>query len=595
MAEESGHAELVAASDRTELLLEAEPSPQIPAETFIEGEVLALDYRGQELAPQDGEVSFKLAGGKDPRFPRELTIAVEVKAGRFRHDSGLPLEQLQGYRYVDVLRAVLGGAPATAPIRLRAGESPYPEYEPGAAVRLVLVCMPRHQLEVFAAESGEPLSKAFVLDARAASRFQDLPAPPVPVLSSSPLEAPFDPAQVTHPRVSMLVGAPQRISKQISVEITSPGPTRVELERAASLEILWPGEPLNGFVILCQTDMEPRQYSMERGAAALRVEGLRPGTVQVLAAKPVNSASLENPTLATVQGTLLAGETTRLVLQEDRGAALSLTEVVGRVRIAREWQLEKLSLRGAPHSSLMTGLARLGVLCNVDDLPLVPEGDWLTGSFRLPDVPAGDLFLEIRELSFSQHVHVPPQGLFGLEVIVGAPQNLRVSFADRATGELVAFESCQCNGVPIDMPWHDVAVPLDLKLSPGSLKLFVRFQRHLPLSTTLTVAPGQPELILPVDPCPKVSMSMPEGTNITIMSAPGRWLPTLPRVVAAEGAQGQVLRTEFGGSRMLFMVDRPGRYRLELPILENFRGIEPPEFELGPGADLHLPIEWIPR
>jgi hypothetical protein len=51
----------------------------------------------------------------------------------------------------------------------------------------------------------------------------------------------------------------------------------------------------------------------------------------------------------------------------------------------------------------------------------------------------------------------------------------------------------------------------------------------------------------------------------------------------------------FSGNRVLFMVDRLGRYRLSLPILEHFRASEPPEFALGQSTNLHLPIEWIPR
>jgi hypothetical protein len=231
----------------------------------------------------------------------------------------------------------------------------------------------------------------------------------------------------------------------------------------------------------------------------------------------------------------------------------------------------------------------------ISGLELVREGDWLVGNFRFEQVPAGTFELRCPTIFHSRELQVPPQGLLGLDLEVGPPSTLRLSFIDSVTGEPVFPEGCSCNDASVPVAGGQETGVLELRLPSEAVHLSATFSRHMYVWTTLEVPPGGKELVLPVDRCPMVSVTLPTGSSITFSGGRGHWLPRQPRLVPASPDAGQVIRSELGGSSARFMVSRPGRYRLHLPLYAEFQAVDPIEFHLGPGEELKPAIQWIPR
>ena len=588
---------LAGSSIRTELPVAVQAAQADGAPAFLEGEVLALDIRGQQLEPQDGEVTFQLLGPGDSTGKwTTLDVVAEVEAGRFRQAVELPADQLAQFDHYLFMRALLGGRPASPAIAMNGDAMRSPPFRPGESLRFCLVLMPEHFIEVFAAESGAPLAEAYALpSARGSDQGPHLLWPP-PEPVACPLPLPISAKGLTDATARVLVGAPGRVWQAIEVDVTTAGSTRVELERGSGLEVSWAGPEAAAKLLLQPTGSKTLKLDLQRGGLPLRLEGLPAGAVRVLGVIEEDGKDEEaGPRiLATAQAVLVAGETTKIALLEDQGAGLGLTHVAGRIRIAQEWQVQRLTLSGSSEDHLVGSLNSGHTPWLLSDLELVREGDWLVGDFRFEGVPAGKFVLRCPTIFHSRELQVPPQGLLGLDLEVGPPSTLRLSFVDSASGEPVSPERCSCNDASVPVAGGQETGVLELRLPSEAVHFSATFPRHMYVWTTLEVPPGGKELVLPVDRCPMVSVTLPTGSSITFSGGRGHWLPRQPRLVPASPDAGQVIRSELGGSSARFMVSRPGRYRLHLPLYAEFQAVDPIEFHLGPGEELKPAIQWIP-
>lgn len=589
-----GSSDRAAVQPQSELPPNAEAPAETPDQVFIEGEVLAMDIRGQALEPQDGEVTLRLLRSKDSIHGDGLEFTAKVEAGRFRQALEFSREQLELCDRFEVASGALAGRPATPPVPLGGDEGRVQPFRLDQALRIWLVCMPEHRIEVFAAESGEPIARACAVPATPQwDRLTTMELPPS-ALSECPLPIPVYPGESLQAFVVLRVGAPGRAWKTVALEVATPGPTRVELERSCTLEISWPGSKAQADLLLHHPESHRGVLSLERGGAPLRVEGLPPGRVRVLGRINLIGGS-EQTTYASAEGMLVAGETKQLVLFEDQGVGAGLTTVAGRVRISKEWNLNSFTLKGQPADPIVPALNEAGIGWSTDNMELVREGDWLVGEFRFERVPTGKFVLRCPVGSFARELLVPPEGLVGVELEIGPPSILRLSFVDRASGEPVAVDRIFLDSAIKGSVNHQEADVLELRVPPGDLRFTASFARHVNLVIAMDVPPGRTERIFPVDRCPMVIVTLPPGAMIPNGSGGGLLLPQTPRLEPAGENSGYVARSEMGGNSARFMVNRPGRYRLIMPLYADFMPTEPLEFDLGPGEELRPNFEWIPR
>lgn len=227
---------------------------------------------------------------------------------------------------------------------------------------------------------------------------------------------------------------------------------------------------------------------------------------------------------------------------------------------------------------------RLPLTCSWESEPDAPLA---TLRFAGEGVAVGAYALCVEGTGFSESIELPPEGLHGLRLELGAPCEVLLDIVDAASGERVpnahlhwcVNASAGSSGMA---EWIRAERGADAlfraQVPAGRLHWLVAAEGYgEPEESGAHVAGGHREITLRLPRQCALEFVLVDG-DVSV-PFPQSWLPELEPL----GHDGETSTFSFGSTTRVIGVTRPGLYRITLPPINGFRPLEDVEVVVAPG------------
>ena len=319
------------------------------------------------------------------------------------------------------------------------------------------------------------------------------------------------------------------------------------------------------------------------------LDGLTPGKVDIL----VELGEPQGRPLQTARATveLVAGETAHVTLNSKIEPFPALVPVAGTLHVPAAWSTQDAQLEIA--STDLAGVSsRDRVRLPLRKLATVP-GDPETLRFDAGLLPTATWRFSIESLAFERDLRI------------AAPDSDRVKLEVPEAGTLFLTVLDSTSGQPVnvgDVGWrvagawilvapgfrfHDIEgshrLAALLPVGAGNFDLGLGSEWRLDLPASAIIHPGEQEFTLRVHHAHGVRLKLEcGGTHVF-------WSTEATFGVSFESIGGDGAVTSFHDG--LFVVSRPGRYRVTIPTMEEFAAVEPFEVDVPTGEYLEYEVE----
>jgi len=321
------------------------------------------------------------------------------------------------------------------------------------------------------------------------------------------------------------------------------------------------------------------------------LDGLPPGALGVAAEL---GSIFENPIVLGVTGVSVpAGGRAHVKLELVAAPEFVAASCAGTVFIDRAWNCTSLRLILRLIDTPARGQEARS------EVGAMPEASRRAGfdAFRwnAKDLQAGRYLIELSNPNLTVRFDLPPEGRNDLELVIGAPVELRLRVLDAVTGEdLRSAEVAWHARPPVPRPTGlEQEAQFDASLgryvvrsAAVPIKLWVTEDGYLPSFSELDLSTGITEHAVRLERACAIVLRLKSGEMA--LTVPHGWhaSPTSP------STGGETRMIEFGTSEVRFVVSAPGTYELAPPKLPGYK--EPPlqRIEVFAGKDTVHVVEY---
>ena len=321
------------------------------------------------------------------------------------------------------------------------------------------------------------------------------------------------------------------------------------------------------------------------------LEGLPPGNLGVAAEL---GSLFEKPiVLGATEAIVSAGGRAHAKLELAAAPEFVAASCAGTVFVHRAWNCTSMRLV----LRLIDAPARgQEARCDVFAMP-EPSSRAGFDAFRwsAKDLQAGRYLIELSSPNLTSRFDLPPEGRDDLELVIGAPVELRLRVLDAVTGEdLRTAEVVWHARRPEQRPtgFSDVSrfdASLDryvVRSAAVPIELWVTVDGYSPSFSELDLSTGTTEHTVRLERACAIVLRLKAGD--VALTIPSGWSasPTSP------STGGETRMIEFGTSEARFVVSAPGTYELTPPKLSGYKDPGPQRIEVFAGQETQFVVEY---
>ena len=416
---------------------------------------------------------------------------------------------------------------------------------------------------------------------------------------ASPLEVPpgevggFDKGVVFH------VYSPGFAWGRIEFDLTTGGERILSLRPGGSVRARLTGQPASKDMVL---RMRPAKEEPEEdgrvvvelplgGSNPLDVVGLPPGAYRLTA--EIGAWFVRPKLIAKTPCEVVAGRRTEAVLELPVLAVPQEVPLAGDVNLPPSWELRRLDLRLQGLDMPVVAMETRRRWSTAAGLRLVQErgGVW---TFDAGLVPPGRYQVLVVGTGYWMEFQIGASGNRNVHVEVPPPVPVSVRPVNAVTGKDASvdrihwqfeFPSCASEWFSQDVYRDKESGRFEFRAPSGRISISVIPQDYVAEDLHVQVVPGLKEQTFIVHPTGSILIVLKDGTA-TVPT----WEVWDAKVTQIDG-DGQVVEAGDGEIGARFWLDKPGRYRIELPPIPDYEAVPPREVRVKTGKVTKVEID----
>jgi hypothetical protein len=413
--------------------------------------------------------------------------------------------------------------------------------------------------------------------------------------TTSPVLLMPDQQQAARAATNCLVSSTGYAWASVNIDLSHGGDRTVELVPGGTLEVSLQGDVARKAVLRLIKGGAGPPFGECRAVAGrvLRFDGLKPGSY---ALRVELGKSYSKPlVLATGEVVVEARATKAVTLQVDAPPEAHRATVAGVIVVPSEWELEHFLVMVTLLGTTDDGSNGMTFL-REDDLHPV-DGTTDTFAFELGPIQTGRYSMTLHELNYMHEFELGPEGK--TDVLMEVPPPVEVSVIVREENTRAVADVTAIGWVSKRPSGVSAYLLTTAMLEDGDDRFHVRVPRceitvsasgrfYTEASETFTAIEGL-EITLEVRPIARATVRLMCGDVRVPWPADYQW-----KVEPIDG-EGRRTISGMGGGDRFFGVSEPGRYRLEIPVIDGYEPHDPVDLEFVAGVQDVVVVELVPK